>query len=90
MMARLGPMSWNPGPRSLAMLADAYATVENDQLYLRRGSERIKFVERALMKIAANIEEVGDGWVFFMNETRTPIGRDDTDAGSSPNGTPSP
>ncbi len=65
--------------------------VSNDQLYLRRGTERIKFVERALMKIAAHIDADGDRLFFSMKGHRFPIninGVDATDIEAPPNGTP--
>lgn len=44
-----------------------------DQLYQRRGDERIKFSDRALMAIAAILEETADGLVIRVGRHTFPI-----------------
>lgn len=47
--------------------------VRDDNLYLERGEERVKFNERSLMRMAERIEEEGGGWVLCIGGRRHPI-----------------
>lgn len=47
--------------------------VRNDALFMRRGEERIRFSDRALVKLAACLEESDEGLCFRMGMQRFPI-----------------
>lgn len=47
--------------------------VQSDQLYQRRGDERIKFTDRALLAISPYLEERPDGFSLRLGDQRFPI-----------------
>lgn len=47
--------------------------VEADQLYLRRGDERIRFDDRSLMAMAPYLDEDEDGFCLRIGDCRWPI-----------------
>lgn len=47
--------------------------VHRDQLYLRRGDERIRFSDRALMAMALLLEETPDGFIIRIGNRRHTI-----------------
>lgn len=47
--------------------------IRSDQLYQRRGDERIKFSDRALLAIAPYLEETDDGLVIRIGHRAIPI-----------------
>ena len=47
--------------------------IQNDNLYMTRGDERIKFSERSLLRITEMIEGEDDAWVLCVGGLRHPI-----------------
>ncbi len=48
-------------------------TIENDNLYMQDGEDRIKFAERALIKISEKMEDEGDRYFIVVNGKRHEI-----------------
>ena len=47
--------------------------VHNDDLFLKKGDEKIKFTDRALLKLSTHLEVEGEKYFFKMGDHRTEI-----------------